>query len=103
MTRLRERDFLAAWAAFVTCATIGGIIVGFFAGAILGAVIGALHGPTHYIQVWGGVAGFFAGLPVSYGFFRLFVKKFLIARLAMPPSIPSPASEAIGSLSQEVP
>ena len=102
MTRLRERDYLAAWAAFVVCATIGGMIVGFFAGAILGAIIGALHGPTQYIQIWGGVVGFFAGLPVSYGFFRLFVTKMLISRLATLPSIPSSTPESVESTTRAI-
>ena len=57
-----------------------------------------------FVVRWAGYlkSGFFAGLPVSYGFFRLFVKKLLIDRLAIPPSMPNPAPDPMGSASKEV-
>jgi hypothetical protein len=101
---LREIDYFKTWAAYIACVTIGGFIVGAIAGGILGVVLTLAGVHSNSLKLWGGLAGFIAGLPVSYGFFRLFVSQMLIPRIQVagekpnqppaptPPAAPAPAA-----------
>jgi hypothetical protein len=80
--KLREIEYIKAWAAFMACTTVCGFIVGVVAGAILGVLYAITGSDTSSLKLWGSIAGFFAGLPVSYAFFRLFVSKMIVSRLA---------------------
>ena len=80
-TSLREADYLKAWAAFAACATVGGFVAGLVVGVILGFSLRAAGASPETAKILCAIAGFIAGLPVSYFFFKMFVSKFLIARL----------------------
>jgi len=78
---LHEADYIKAWAAFVVCATIGGFVAGFVAGVVLAIPLKASGMAQGVAQVWCSIAGFFAGLPVSYACFRFFVSRLLVERI----------------------
>ena len=90
---LRETDYIKAWALFVLCASVGGFIAGAVVGGILGAFLGAAGFSISIIKLLCGGAGFLAGLPISYLFFRMFVAHFLVQKIiastAMSPAAPT--------------
>jgi hypothetical protein len=91
---LAEKDYLKAWAAFVLCATLGGFVAGFVVSVILGFALRAANVAAGVSQVWCSIAGFVASLPVSYIFFKIFVSKFLIARITPAASNNTPPQNA---------
>ena len=64
------------WLIFVLVVTFGGAVAGMFAGGITGAILSVMGSPQ-LIQIAAGIAGFVAGLPVSYLAFRWRVKRLL--------------------------
>ena len=90
---LREIDYLKTWAAYVVCETIGGFIAGAIAGGILGFILALAGVHSSSLKLWGGIAGFIAGLPVSYGFFRFFVSQMLISHIQGAEQEPNQAPE----------
>ena len=80
--QIKEMDYIKTWALFALCATIGGAIAGAVIGGLLGAVLGAAGVPIQTIRLVCGGAGFLAGLPISYLFFRIFVSRFIVQKLA---------------------
>jgi hypothetical protein len=78
---LKEMDYLKAWGLSALCATVGGFIMGAVIGAMLGEILSAGGVPISIIKVLCGAAGFIAGLPVSYLFFRIFVARFIVRKL----------------------
>jgi len=95
-TELKEIDYLKTWALITVCATVGGFVLGAIVGGIFGGVLGAMGVSIRTIKVICGALGFVAGLPVSYIFFRLFVSRFIVDKIAAqisenaaPPEVPS--------------
>src|SRR5436190_4533898 len=78
---LKETDYIKAWALFTLCATVGGFIVGAVVGGIIGGALGAAGVPIQTITFVCAGAGFIAGLPVSYLFFRLFVSRLIVQKI----------------------
>lgn len=72
-----EGQIALAWFLFVVVATIGGAVAGAFAGAFIGGVLGGIGQPTQAIRIVSALAGFFAGLPVSWLTFRWQVRRLL--------------------------
>lgn len=75
-----------AWLVFVVFATV----LGFVAGAIAGLVVGFVLAATGYtdldnIQLASGIAGFIAGLPVSFLVFQRVINRLIIPNV-WPPS-----------------
>ena len=81
-TELKEIDYLKTWALVTVCATAGGFVVGALIGGIFGGVLGAMGVPIRTIKVICGLLGFMAGLPVSYLFFRIFVSRLIVYKIA---------------------
>ncbi len=79
--QLRETDYLKTWALFTICAGVGGLVAGAVIGGILGAILGAAGLTVQTIKLLCAMAGFAAGLPVSYLMFRLFVARFIVRKL----------------------
>lgn len=78
---VRERDYFIAWLLFAVCSGVGGAIAGGIAGGLLGFMLGASGvTDTSSLRLAGGIAGFVVGLPISYGFFRLFVGIFIVKK-----------------------
>jgi len=79
---LKESDYLLGWFLFFICTTLCGFIAGAVAGGLIGIVL-AVSGVQNVtaFQVAGGIAGFLVSLPISYGFFRLFVGKFIVNKI----------------------
>jgi hypothetical protein len=98
-SKLREIDYLKAWAFFWILSTVGGFIVGLVAGAMLGFVLGGLGVQMHTIKVLCGGLGFLLGIPVSYLLFQFSIRKFLLPKLSPPegmtPQTPSNYSGAL--------
>jgi hypothetical protein len=90
-TKLKETDYLKAWAVFWILTTIGGMIVGAIGGGALGFVLGGLGVRMHTIKILCGGFGFLLGLPISYVLFQLSIRKLLLPKLSGPPSIPTTA------------
>ena len=74
---LNEMTIAKNWLIFFLVATFGGAVAGMFAGGIIGAILGAMGSPMQSIQIASGIAGFVAGLPVSYLAYRWRVKRML--------------------------
>lgn len=91
---LKETDYLKAWVLFFLCATVAGAVAGAVVGGILGAVLAAAQVPLDTLKLVCGVAGLIVGLPISYGFFRLFVSRFIVRKLTTPDA---PERDAYGS------
>lgn len=89
---LSEIDYIKTWGLFALCATAGGFIAGAVVGAILGGVLGGAGASIKTIRLVCGIAGFIAGLPVSYLFFRVFVSRFIVHKLSA--QIPSASAQA---------
>src|SRR4051794_33087465 len=85
-TELKEMDYLKPWALSTVCATAGGFVVGAIVGMIFGAILGGLGVPLRSIKVICGFLGFLSGLPVSYIFFRIFVSRLIVHKIAEQPS-----------------
>jgi uncharacterized membrane protein len=98
-SKLKEIDYLKAWAVFWVLATIGGAIVGFVAGAMLGFVLGGLGVHTRTIAVLCGDLSFVLCIPLSYVLFQFSIRMFLIPKLSPPegmtPQIPANYSGAL--------
>jgi hypothetical protein len=93
-SRLKELDYLKAWACFWVLSTVGGAIVGFVAGAMLGFVLGGLGVHTRTIAIVCGGLGFVLGIPLSYVLFQFSIRMFLVPKLSPPEGVtpPTPAS-----------
>jgi hypothetical protein len=88
--KLKEIDYLKAWAVFWILSTIGGAIVGLVAGAIVGFILGGLGAHTHTIRIVCGGLAFLLGIPISYLLFQLSIRMFLVPKLSPPEGTPSP-------------
>ena len=82
--KLRESDYLKAWAVFWVLTTIGGLVVGAIGGAMLGFVLGGLGVRLHTIRLLCGGFGFVLGLPISYLLFQFCIRKLLLPKLSAP-------------------
>jgi hypothetical protein len=93
-TKLKETDYLKAWAVFWILSTVGGALVGFVAGAMLGFVLGGLGVHLHTIKILCGGLGFLLGIPLSYFLFQFSIRMFLVPKLSPPEATapPNPAS-----------
>ena len=101
-TKLKEIDFLKAWAVFWVLSTVGGTVVGFVAGAMLGFVLGGLGVHMRTIQIVCGALGFLLGIPISYFLFQFSIRMFLVPKLSPPEGTPpqsSPSPSYSGSVS----
>ena len=99
-SKLKELDYLKAWAVFWVLSTVGGAIIGFVAGAMLGFVLGGLGVHTRTIAVVCGGLGFFLGIPLSYLLFQFSVRIFLVPKLSSPEgAAPQNAAGYSGSIS----
>ena len=94
---LKESDYIKAWALFALCATVGGFIAGAIVGGILGAILAVAQAPIQVVRLVCAAGGFIAGLPISYGFFRLFVARFIVQKLTIQTV---PDSGASGGITQ---
>ena len=76
---LQESDYVRTWALFFICSAIGSALAGAVGGGIAGAVLGIAgitpRGDPKEFMIITTIAGFLAGLPVSYFFFRLSVSR----------------------------
>ncbi len=81
-TRLKEIDYLKAWAVFWILSTVGGFIVGMVGGAMLGFILGGLGVRMHTIKILCGGLGFLLGIPVSYLLFQFSIRRFLVPKLS---------------------
>jgi ABC-type uncharacterized transport system permease subunit len=99
-TKLKEIDFLKAWAVFWVLSTVGGTVVGFVAGAMLGFVLGGLGVHMRTIQIVCGGLGFLLGIPISYFLFQFSIRMFLVPKLSPPEAtaLPNPPAYS-GSVS----
>jgi uncharacterized protein (DUF697 family) len=79
---VKEWEYLLTWFVFWLCATIGGGIVGAIFGAIAGAILGLMGCETRVIKIVCAILGGVVALPVSYGFFRLFVAKMIVRKVS---------------------
>lgn len=93
---VRESEYFLAWLAFFACTTIGGLVLGGAVGFVLGVILGAAGVEPKALTLLGGALGFVLSLPVSYGFFRLFVSKMIVQRVAgrLGAAAPPPAGAA---------
>ena len=91
--RLKESDYLKAWAIFWVLATLGGFVVGALGGAFLGAILGIAGIGLQTIKIACGVFGFLLSIPLSYVLFRFTVAKFIVpkasARNDLGPPLPT--------------
>jgi len=92
-TRLKEIDYLKAWAFFWVLSTVGGLIVGFVAGGMLGFVLGGLGVHMRTIKIVCGGLGFLLGIPLSYFLFQYSIRMFLVPKLSSP-EVAAPESPA---------
>ena len=97
-SKLKELDYLKAWAVFWVLSTVGGAIIGFVAGAMLGFIMGGLGFPTRTIALVCGGLGFLLGIPLSYLLFQFSVRMFLIPKLSSSESA-APAPQTAPSYS----
>jgi hypothetical protein len=81
--QIREIDYLKTWALFTVCAMVGGGVAGAVFGGVLGGFLGVAKVPIETIKTVAGIAGFIISLPISYLFFRLFVSRFIVQKLAL--------------------
>jgi multisubunit Na+/H+ antiporter MnhE subunit len=81
-TKLRESEYLIAWAIFFLCATVGGGVVGFIVGALVGGILGAAGVSLKTIPIITGLIGFVLSIPISYFCFRFAVAKFVVEKIA---------------------
>jgi hypothetical protein len=98
-TRLKEIDYLKAWAFFWVLSTVGGLIIGFVAGAMLGFVLGGLGVHMRTIKVVCGGLGFLLGIPLSYFLFQFSIRTFLIPKLSPPEAAPAAPASYSGAVS----
>lgn len=80
-TQPKESDYLKAWALYFVCGTLCGFVAGAIIGGVMGVIFGVAGLPLPTIKLLCSIAGFFTGLPISYLFFRLFVSRFIVAKL----------------------
>ncbi|HYH43947.1 MAG TPA: hypothetical protein VD867_18405 [Burkholderiales bacterium] len=78
---MKERDFVKAFLALLLAGFLGGVVAGMVFGGIFGA-IGAFTGSMAMVQIVAPVLSGLAGLALSYMFFRLFVLRFIVRKLA---------------------
>jgi len=88
--KLKEIDYLKAWAVFWILSTIGGGIVGLVAGALVGFILGGLGAHTHTIRIVCGGLGFLLGIPISYLLFQFSIRIFLLPKLSPTEGVTSP-------------
>jgi hypothetical protein len=91
-SKLKELDYLKAWAVFWVLSTVGGAVIGFVAGAMLGFVLGGLGFHTRTIAIVCGGLGFVLGIPLSYVLFQFSIRMFLIPKLSPPESAAPPTA-----------
>jgi len=80
--KLREVDYLKAWAFFWVLSTLGGALAGAIGGALLGFILGGLGVHMRTIRYLCGGFGFLLGLPISYLLFQFTIRMFLVPKLS---------------------
>ncbi|MBL0189253.1 MAG: hypothetical protein IPP97_26360 [Candidatus Obscuribacter sp.] len=88
MPEVTKVPYLKSWLIYTGINVLGSAIAGFLAGGTLGAIIGVALGSSGHslneirtiVQPIGAIAGFLAGLPVSYFTFKWSVNKFLLSK-----------------------
>jgi hypothetical protein len=85
-SKLKELDYIKAWAFFWVLSTVGGLLVGFVAGGMLGFVLGGLGVHMRTIKILCGGLGFLLGIPISYFLFQFSIRMFLVPKLSPPES-----------------
>ena len=98
-SKLKELDFLKAWAFFWLLSTIGGALVGFVAGGMLGFVLGGLGVHARTIAVVCGGLGFVLGIPISYLLFQFSIRIFLVPKLSPPDGV-APTTSVVTPVAQ---
>jgi ABC-type uncharacterized transport system permease subunit len=93
-SKLKELDYIKAWAVFWVLSTVGGLLVGFVAGGMLGFVLGGLGVHMRTIKILCGGLAFLLGLPVSYFLFQFSIRMFLVPKLSPPESAPQQTAAA---------
>src|SRR2546421_10582670 len=98
--KLKESEYLVAWAIFFVCALVGGGVVGFILGAIAGVILAAVGVSIETIPIITGILGFLISLPISYLCFRFVVGKFVVekleTRLLLPSEFDQPTPPLLG-------
>jgi hypothetical protein len=89
-SKLKEIDYIKAWAVFWVLSTVGGLVVGFVAGGMLGFVLGGLGVHMRTIKILCGGLAFVLGLPVSYFLFQFSIRMFLVPKLSPPEGVAPP-------------
>ena len=79
---LLELDYFKAWFCFALCSVLAGFIGGAVLGGVAGAILGAAGSSRTTITIVAGVFGAGGSLVASYLLFRLFVRLFIVRKLA---------------------
>ena len=79
--KIAETDLIIAWIPFFICTFVLSLIFAMCAGGAIGFVLGMLRAPSTLIQMAGAAAGWLVQIPISYLFFRIFVKHFIVKKL----------------------
>ena len=79
---LLELDYFKAWFCFALCSVLAGFVLGAVLGGVAGAVLGAAGSSKGTITIVAGIFGAGGSLVASYLLFRLFVRVFIVRKLA---------------------
>jgi hypothetical protein len=82
-------DYFKAWLLYIVCATLSGAVIGAGVGVLIRVAARALDYSLPTGGAFAIVFGFVVGMPVSFLFFWLFVRYFIVRKLATAPSDPT--------------
>jgi hypothetical protein len=80
--KLKELDYIKAWAFFWVLSTLGGALAGLVGGGLLGFILGGLGFHIRTIRFLCGGFGFLLGIPISYLIFQFSIRMFLVPKLS---------------------
>jgi hypothetical protein len=87
-----------AWLIFVIVGNVLGFLAGAAAGFVVALMMGAAgHRDPDEIRIACGIAGFIAGLPVSFLVFQRVINRFIVPNVWPPHRAVSPADAANAS------